>query len=282
MITTLNKTLRLSIWTIGIAILLFPITVILLYSITDEEALTFILRGIQTKVDGRQWFSSHLDFSTYVQIGLESRKFSTAFLNSVFYSLTTTFGQLLFAVPAAISLSVLKVRGRFLLVPIYMIIMMMPFQATVVPSYLTLDVLNLLNTPLAVVLPQWFMPFSVIMLYLFAIQIPSDLAEAAQIDGAGIPQLIWHIVLPLIKHGIWSIGLLQFIDSWNMLEQPLLFLSSMELMPLSIIIRQSIEINPSSLFVPAMLFMLPVLVVYAMFSKHILNGLHLSIVTKKP
>ena len=258
------------------AILLFPLILLLLFSILDGETMEQLLASFGSRFADSAPFRWKVDVSSYVHVAAESRKFAAALLNSFQYSLITTFGQLLLALPAAIALSVFKVKGRRLIVTMYMILMMMPFQVTMVPTFLTLYYLDLLDSPWAIILPQWFVPFSVILLYLYMIRIPSELHEAAQVDGAGTVRLIRHIVIPLVKHGLWSVGLLHFIDSWNMIEQPIVFLSSMERMPLSIFIRQSLERNAAEMFVPAVLFVLPILIIYGMYHRSIISGLLIS------
>jgi len=268
---------RISLIAATVAALLFPPALLLLYSATEPKALERVLAAIHSPFAEHRLLRLKFNFLTYFQIATESRKFAVAFLNSLNYSLITTLGQLLLATPAAIALAVLKFKARYVIIPLYFIIMMMPFQVTMVPSFLTLYYFRMLDHPLAIIVPQLFFPFSVILLYLFIIQIPQELYEAANVDGAGTIRLVVHIVLPLIRHGVWSIGLLHFIDSWNMIEQPLVFLTSMDLLPLSILIRQSLEINAADIFVPAVLFMLPIIIIYGIYHKFIVSGLQISI-----
>jgi len=257
--------------------LLFPLLVLLVYSMTKGEVLEQILFGMNSRFADHRLFRWDFDLTFYRQIWMESRKFATAFLNSWLYSVSITLGQLLIGLPAAIALSVLKAAGRRWIIPMYMILMMMPFQVTMVPSFLTLHRLDLLDHPLAIILPQIFNPFFVVLLYLYTIRIPFELFEAARVDGANTFQLIRHVVLPLILHGLWAVGLIVFIDSWNMIEQPVVFLSSLDRMPLSILIRQALENSPVLIFVPAVLFLLPILILYGLFHRSIISGLQMSI-----
>lgn len=270
-----SRLLRLMIVGAFTLLLLLPLAILFNYSLAETEALQHTLVGIQNKTGGSALLPSAYDITVYKKILTESRKFAVAFLNSIHYSTWTTIGQLLLALPAAIALSALKVPGRYFLIPLYLIIMMMPFQVTMVPSYLTLHYFNMLDSSWAIIVPLLFMPFSVIMLYLFMIQIPDELYEAAQVDGAGPLQLAWHIVIPLIRQGLWAIGLLHFVDTWNMIEQPIVFLSTIDLMPLSIMIRQSITANPALAFVPAILFVIPVAVLYIVYHRHIIGGMQM-------
>lgn len=252
---------RIPITCIVISLLLFPLALLIAYSILDVQ-------------DGRL-LSGTLHMADYKHMMLESRKFAVGFLNSCTYSLWITIGQLVLAIPAAVSLAVFKFRGRSIVVVLYIVLMLMPYQVTMVPSFIAIRSLHLMDSPLAVVIPQLFMPFSVIMLYMCLIQIEQEIFEAGRMDGANTFRLMLHIIIPLIAQGIGAVALLVFIDSWNMLEQPLLFIQSIAYMPLSILIRQSIEGNASEVFVPAVLFLIPIAILYMLFRNAIVEGMQL-------
>ncbi len=112
--------------------------------------------------------------------------------------------------------------------------MLLPFQATSVPQYLTLDALDILDTGKAVILPCAYGAFGTFLLTQFMRGIDGEILEAARLDGVGNFSLLWRIVLPLCKPAVVSVLVLQFISFWSMVDQPVLFLQSEQLMPLSV------------------------------------------------
>ncbi|WP_438431697.1 carbohydrate ABC transporter permease [Gorillibacterium sp. sgz500922] len=260
--------------TLLLAVLLSgPLFFLFHYAIAEPERVERIVASLKTVAAEQSLFTWQIDLREFARIGTQSNIFATGFLNSLLYSLASAGGQLLFAFPAALFLALFPGKAKRILLPLYLILMLLPFQATVVPTYLTLDELNLLDHAFGIILPQWFLPFSVVMLYLFLIQIPADSLEAAKVDGASFFHVVRHMVIPLTRNGVGSILLLQLIDSWNMLEQPLFFLESQSRMPLAILIRQSLEQAPSESFGPSLLFLLPALAVYVLFYPSIVTGM---------
>ena len=154
----------------------------------------------------------------YEEILLGSKEFFTWFWNSAGY----TAGILALCVPVA----VLAAYGLSLL-------MLLPFQATVVAQYLTLRALGLLDTPAAIILPCAFGAFGAFLLTQFMRGLDGEILEAARLDGAGWGKILLHIVCPLCKPAILSLVTLQAISCWSMVDQPVVFLRSEALLPLS-------------------------------------------------
>lgn len=112
---------------------------------------------------------------------------------------------------------------------------------TLVPNYIIADKLGLLNMASAIILPGIFAAFGVFMLRQFMLSIPYALVEAAQLDGAGHYRIFYRIMLPLMKPGIAALIVLLFVDYWNMVEQPLIFLEDAFKQPLSLIYPEFIR-----------------------------------------
>ena len=112
--------------------------------------------------------------------------------------------------------------------------MLLPFQVTMLPSYLVMNKMNLMNTQASVILPAIFSTFPVFLIYRSFTSIPKELLEAARVDGAGEFQIFWEIGIPLGSPGLLSAIVLGFLDYWNMMEQPLAFLKDKTLWPLSL------------------------------------------------
>ena len=143
-------------------------------------------------------------------------------------------GQLLVGVPAAWAFAVYRVRGSQALFALYVVLMLLPFQVTMLSSYLVLDRFSLLNTHRAIILPAVFSTFPIFLSYGGFRQVPVQLLEAARIDGAGELWIFIKIGLPLGKSGLLSAMVLGFLEYWNLMEQPLAFLENKALWPLSL------------------------------------------------
>ena len=122
----------------------------------------------------------------------------------------------------AVSSIFLKICLRLFGFFLYVALMLMPFQVTLVPNYLVADWLHILDTRWSIMLPGFFAPFSVYLLTKFMRRIPNSLIEAAKLDGANEWQIFSRICVPLCKGSIASVAILVFIDYWNMVEQPLI------------------------------------------------------------
>ena len=170
----------------------------------------------------------------YVKLLFWTPEFLTVFWNSVKIVLLILIGQLFVAVPAAWAFATFRWKGKNILFTLYVILMLLPFQVTMLPSYLVMNKMNLMNTQASVILPAIFSTFPVFLIYRSFTSIPKELLEAARVDGAGEFQIFWEIGIPLGSPGILSAIVLGFLDYWNMMEQPLAFLKDKTLWSLSL------------------------------------------------
>ncbi len=174
----------------------------------------------------------------YVELLLDSPGFYVMFWNSCLQTGAVLAGQLLVALPAAWAFAVYPFRGRRVLFAGYIILMLQPFQVTMVPNYLVLKELGLLNTHLAVILPGVCSAFPVFIMTKYFESIPKPLMEAARLDGAGEFAVFLRVGVPIGKPGITSAMVLGFLEAWNAIEQPMTFLKERRLWPLSLYLPQ--------------------------------------------
>lgn len=170
----------------------------------------------------------------YVQLLLDSPEYFVMFWNSVKLVLGILAGQLLTGTAAAWGFAKYKFPFNKILFTIYILLMVMPFQVTMLSSYLVLNRMQLVDTRWAVILPCAWSTFPVFLMYRFYCFVPDSLLEAAKIDGAGAVTTFLHIGIPLGSSGIISAMVLGFLEYWNLIEQPLTFLKRKELWPLSL------------------------------------------------
>ena len=208
-----------------------------------------------------------------VQVLLDSPEFFSMFWNSVAITVGILFGQLLFAVPAAWALAKLHLPKK--LGSLYMVLMLLPFQVLMYPEYLVLRSLGLLDTLWAVILPGIFSAYPVFLLTRFFGSIPEEILEAARLDGAGEWQIFRYIALPLGLPGLISVGILSFLDAWNLIEQPMTFLKNRALWPLSLFLPETTLSDAGLGFAAALMMLIPALLLFALCQDALEQGIAL-------
>lgn len=211
-----------------------------------------------------------------VEVLLDSPGFFTMFWNSVMISLGVLGGQLLTTVPAAWALARFPLREKKRILTVYIVLMLMPFQVLMFPQYLVLQKLNLLDTLGAVILPAIFSTFPVFLLHRFFKAIPQEILEAARLDGAGELRIFCQIALPLGAPGILSVCILTFLDSWNMIEQPMTYLKTKSLWPLSLFLPEIGIADMGMGFGAALLMLIPALALFFSCEEYLEQGIALS------
>lgn len=207
-------------------------------------------------------FPDYPTIRPYIELLLDSPEFFAMFWNSIKLVVPILIGQVCFGMPAAWGFARFKFPFKKTLFTLYIALMLMPFQVTMVPNYLVLDKMSLLDTRWAVILPIAFSTFPVFIMYRFFKSIPEAMIEAIQIDGAGHFKTFIYIGLPLGAPGIVSALVLGFLEYWNMIEQPLTFMQNKSLWPLSLYLP-NIAIDQLSVSIVASVMMLiPALLVF--------------------
>ena len=214
-----------------------------------------------------------VSFSQYNTVLLKSPEYLLKFWNSVILVGPIVLFQLIVASLASYGFARYRGRIREIIFFMYIILMLMPYQVTLVPNYLVSDWFNLLDTNWAIWLPGIVSPFAVFLLTKFMRRIPESVMEAAQIDGAGEWQIYRRICMPLCKGAICSAAILVFIDYWNMVEQPLLLLTDAEKHPLSVFLS---KINAGEIglaFAVATIYMVPSLLIFLYGEEYLVDGI---------
>ena len=201
--------------------------------------------------------------------------FYPMFWNSVLYAAVITAVQFLVIIPCAFGFAQAKFRGKAALFIFYIILMMMPLQVTILPNYIGLRDLGLLDTRLGIILPAVFSPFGVVVMRQYMKGTDNSTVEAMRLETNSLIKVIIHTVLPQIKTCVFAVGLFVFADCWNMLEQPLLFLKTESLQTLTVFLSDTERYEGSVLFPAAVIFMIPALLLYGFFSGSLEKGLTL-------
>ena len=202
---------------------------------------------------------------------LDTPEYFTAYWNTCLQTFPQLAGQLVVGAPAAWALSRLKFRGRGAVRGLYLILMLLPFQVTMVPAYLTINHLGLMDTVWAVILPGAFSTFPVFVMQRGFDAVPLPLLEAA-IDGATPWQQFARIGLPVGLPGILAALTMSFLDAWNALEQPMTFLKTQSLWSLSLYLTDTTR--DLALTMAASLFaLLPAVLIFAFGQKYLEQGI---------
>lgn len=275
---------RIVIWLLMMAVallMLLPILLTFLYSFFPTSEITAFL-NTRGSYDASRWMEIKLSpqvvsLRQYYRILIEDSKVLRLFVNSAAYSAAILLGQALVIPMMAYALSRFKFFGRDAIFFGVLMLMLLPFQVTMVPNVLTLKQLNIMNTPWAVILPMCFSPFYIFLLRQFMVGLPNELIEAGLMDGAGTVRCFLHIILPVCRPILGAAVALSFADCWNLVEQPLVYLAEMpDLQPLSVMFNQISESGKEIAFAGAGLYILPALFIYLFFQEDILLGVQLS------
>ncbi|MGL4737069.1 MAG: carbohydrate ABC transporter permease [Cellulosilyticaceae bacterium] len=198
----------------------------------------------------------------YVELLLDSPEFFAMFWNSVRLVVPILVGQVVLGMPAAWGFARFEFPFKKVLFTIYIGLMLMPFQVTMVPNYLVLDQLQLLDTRWAVILPAACSTFPVFIMYRFFKAVPKEMIEAIAIDGAGQFKTFLYVGIPLGVPGIVSALVLGFLEYWNMIEQPLTFIKDKSLWPLSLYLPQITTDHLGVSIAASVVMLIPALLVF--------------------
>lgn len=166
------------------------------------------------------------------------------YLNSVSYALATLV--LVISLPAGYAPAVAKPRARGLLLSLMLVAMLLPISALVMPLFLEMNVVHLVNTPWAVILPTAFFPFGVYLAFIyFAVSLPKDLLAAVRIDGASEWQLFWYVGIPLARSLLGLLVFLNFTATWNNYFLPFVMLQDTNVYNLPVGLQALISGTPA-------------------------------------
>ena len=170
-------------------------------------------------------------------------------------------------------------RGRRWMFFLVLATMMIPIQVTMIPTYLILNGMKLTNTLVGIALPTLVSGFSIFLFRQFMSTIPTEMLEAARLDGAGEFRTFWQIVLPMSGPILAVQVVLTFISGWNSFLWPLIIASDQKLYTLSVglaLLNKQLAVNPGLQMAAATVMVVPILVVFIAFQRYVIQGFALS------
>lgn len=205
--------------------------------------------------------------------------FGLFFVNSIIVAVCVTIGQVFTSSLAAYAFARLKFHGREKIFLAYLATMMIPFPVTMIPVFILITKLQLIDTLYALIIPGMFTAYGTFMLRQFFLSIPKELEEAASIDGAGKWRIYWSIILPLSKPAIATLATFTFMGVWNDFMWPLIVIKSIEKKTLAIGLAafQGLYTTDWTLLMAAsVIVLLPILIVYIFNQKFFTKGIAMS------
>ena len=218
-------------------------------------------------------FPEYPTLKHYVEVLLDSPEFFVMFWNSVKITAGALLGELLVGMPAAWGFAKYDFPGKNIVFTLYIALMMMPFQVMLLGNYLVLDKLGLLDSLWGIIFPAVFSTFPVFIMYRFFKGIPLALLEAARLDGTGELRLFFIVAIPLGSPGVISAIVLGFLEYWNLIEQPMVFLKTKELWPLSLYLP-NIDLEQAGLaFAASVVALAPAVLVFLSGQDYLEQGI---------
>ena len=222
-----------------------------------------------------KWIPSKLVWQNYVEV-FQRTPFARYLLNTAYISVVGIFGNLLGSSFAAFSFARLRYKGRDVLFLIMISTMMVPGWVTMVPTFILFKELGWLNTFKPILVPQFFaVPFYTFLLRQFFLGIPTELEDAARIDGATTLRIFAQIMLPLAKPALGTVAIFSFFSHWNELLGPLIYLQSQNKLPVSVGIlsfRSEQYANFANMMAAACISMLPCLALFFFAQRLFIQG----------
>lgn len=267
---------RLLVLTVPALLMLAPLLLILPGSIMSGQELSLFLKPVLEGGEGSigwRLIPAYPTFSHFQKLLFFTPQFFVVFWNSVKMVICILAGQLFAAVPAAWAFAVYRFKGSRFLFQVYIVLMLMPFQVTMLSQYLVLKRIGLMDTQLAIILPAVFSTFPVFLCYRGFSSIPKELLDAGRIDGAGEPALFIKIGLPLSSGSILSAMVLGFLEYWNLIEQPLAFLKDKTLWPLSLYLPKIGAERAGEAFAVSVITLIPAVFVFLLGQDYMEQGI---------
>lgn len=202
--------------------------------------------------------------------------FARFFFNSVFVAVTITLAQLLTSSMAGFAFARYEFPGRTVIFILILSTMMIPFQVIMIPLFIMMARLGMVNTYWGMIVPAIVTPFGIFMMRQFMLSVPKALLEAARIDGASEPYIFSRIMLPLCKPAIAALAIFAFLGSWDNFLWPLIIINSKELWTLPIAMSRFTEqyISQTHLqMAGASIMFLPVLIVFLLMQRNFIEGI---------
>lgn len=225
-----------------------------------------------------RWIPPEPRWSNYVEIWRKI-DFGLYYFNTIKLTVIITLAQLFTCSLAAYAFAKIDFPGRNVLFLGYIATMIVPFQVVMIPQFILMRRLGLVNTHAALILLQAFSPFGVFLMRQHYLNIPNDLLEAARIDGLSEFGIYWKIMLPLSKPALSTLAILTFVFVWNDILGPLIYLHSARLRTIQLGIRMFISqysADYALIMAASVCSLIPVVIIFLLAQRYFVEGISFS------
>lgn len=226
-----------------------------------------------------QWLPTDWRISNYQEV-LDSLPFFAFILNSLKITVAITLLQLFTCSTAAYAFARLRFRGRDFLFFLFLSALMIPQYVTIIPIFIIMRKIGWVDTHMSLIVPSAFSAFGIFLLRQFFLTIPRDLEDAARIDGAGVVEIYWRIMMPLVTPALVTLAIFSFNYHWNEFFRPLIFLTTWDKMTLPLgltILRGYLGTgNTAAVLAGVTMAIAPVLLIFLLFQRYLIEGITLT------
>ena len=214
-------------------------------------------------------------FRYYYDVFIAQSQYLDRFWRSLFLGGGIAVGQMIVSVLAGYGFAKCRFPGKNVLFFGLIVLMIMPLQVTMTANYIVLNKMKLLDTYLSLLLPAVFVPLGAFIMTQSFRAIPTETVEAAKLDGAGTFRILTRIAVPMSRSGLVCTMLLSFLDGWNMVEQPIVYLRDFADYPLAVALASTPAEEPTVQLVCCILTAIPPVLLFAWFNRELVEGIAL-------
>lgn len=222
-------------------------------------------------------FPERIMFDNYVSLFHSDVPFGRMFVNSTIVTVSVIIGRLIIGCLASYATAKIKFKGSEIVFLLFLMSMMIPVQATIIPTFIVMSRLHLVNSLWALIIPGLFDAFSIFLMRQSMATIPDAIIESAKIDGASHFRICWQIMVPMVKSTLATLVVLSFNGVWNDYFAPYIYLSDWDKMtvPLGVAAMKGYmgSGNPSVVLAGVSIAVLPILIIFLIGQRYIVEGL---------
>ncbi|WP_179134142.1 carbohydrate ABC transporter permease [Halobacillus massiliensis] len=234
----------------------------------------------QVFVDSYSLIPKEFNFENYIEgwNGFAGITFTTFFTNSLIITVIATVGSVVSSTVIAYGFARIKFAGKRIWFVCMMLTMMLPFEMVMIPQYIMFNQFGWIDTYLPLILPTFFgIPFFIFLIMQFIRTIPTELDEAAKIDGCNSFNIFFRIIVPLVVPAMMTSAIFSFYWRWDDFMGPLIYLSTPEKYPVSLALKLFSDPNSvtnwGAMFAMSTLSILPIFVIFFIFQRYIVDGI---------
>lgn len=224
-----------------------------------------------------KWIPENPRWENYKSIWTDAEvNMTNGFINSAIISVSSIVVALIFSSLAAYAFAKVDFKGKNFVFMLFLSTMMIPGEVTIIPRFMIFHKLGLYNNLMSVILPHWFAPSAIFMLRQFYMGLPSDLMEAAKIDGASHPRIFSQVMMPLTKTALVSQCVLLFVSTWNEYLAPLIFLANRQLYTASLVVKYQVfdeAAGTDMLMAAATSAIIPTVIIFMFCQRYFVEGI---------